>query len=261
MKKQTSPLRPTDAELGEIERVIGYTFRDPVLLRQAFTRRSFTKEYEAKHKRPAPVECNEVLETLGDAALSAALLSILTARHGIVSERGYVSDFEEGVFTEIKKNLCDKNALSRIIDGLSIENGTPFAALQATSDGDRTSGNYNAPSPKEDLFESILGAVALDCGFDFSVIVPLVERLDDPDRLTVVTAAEKDAKTRLKELCEAKGWKYDYPLIEHTGPDHDPTHAVACIVNGETVGRGSARKIADAEREAAREALRRLGGE
>ena len=258
MKKQTVPLCPTDAELKEIERVIGYTFRDPVLLRQAFTRRSFTEEFEAKNKRPAPVECNEVLETLGDAMLSAALLSILTDRHGKMTERGYVSDFGEGGFTEIKKNLCDKTALSRIIDGLSLPDGTPFAALQATSDGDRTSGNYNAPSPKEDLFESILGAVARDCGCDLSVIVPLVERLDDPDRLTVVTAAEKDAKTRLKELCEAKGWQYDYPLIERTGPDHDPTHAVACVVNGKTVGRGSARSKKEAECKAAEEALQEL---
>ena len=257
MKKQTAPLCPTDAELREIERVIGYTFRDPVLLRQAFTRRSFTEEFEAKHKRPAPVECNEVLETLGDAMLSAALLTILTARHGKVTERGYVSDFGEGVFTEIKKNLCDKTALSRIIDGLSLPDGTTFAALQATSDGDRSSGNYNAPSPKEDLFESILGAVAMDCGCDLSVIVPLVERLDDPDRLTAAPA-EKDAKTRLKELCEAKGWNYDYPLIERTGPDHDPTHVVACVVNGRSVGRGSARSKKEAECKAAEEALQEL---
>lgn len=257
MKNKASAPTPTDAELAAIERVIGYSFRDKTLLRQAFTRRSFTKEYEEKYKRPAPVECNEVPETLGDAVLGAALLTILTRRHGKITGRGYESDFGEGVFTEIKKNLCDKNALSRIIDGLKTEDGTPFAALQATSEGDRASGNYNARSPKEDLFESILGAVALDCGCDFSVIVPLVERLDDPDRLTVASAG-KDEKTRLKELCEAKGWELSYPPVGCAGPDHDPVYTVECRVNGKTLCRGSGKKKKDAERAAAREALRKL---
>ena len=258
MKKPDRTLRPTDAELTAIEDAIGYTFCDRTLLRQAFTRRSFTNEYEAKTKRPAPVECNEVLETVGDAVLGAALLTILARRHGKVTGRGYESDFGEGVFTEIKKNLCDKTALSGIIDGLSLPDGTPFAALQAVSDGDRTMGSYNAPSPKEDLFESILGAVALDCGMDFSVIVPIVERLDDPDRLTASTTPEKGSKTRLKELCEAKKWTLDYSEIDRTGPDHAPTYTVACRINGEICGRGSGTSKKAAESAAADQALSRL---
>ena len=258
MKNKSPVLCPTDDQLAAIEKTIGYAFRNRTLLRQAFTRTSYTNEFEAKYKRPAPVECNEVLETLGDAVLSAALLIILTERHGKVTGRGYESDFREGGFTEIKKNLCDKTALSRIIDGLKTADGTPLADLLVVSDGERASGNYNAPTPKEDLFESILGAVAMDCGTDFSVIVPLVERLDNPDRLTVAIA-EKDAKTRLKEFCEAKGWEYDYLLIERTGPDHDPIYTVECVIDGKPICQGSGRKKKDAERDAAREALRLLG--
>ena len=257
MKKAPLAPQPTDEQLAGIEQAIGYAFRDRTLLRQAFTRRSYTEEYKAKNKRPAPVECNEVPETLGDSVLSAALLTILFRRHGKVTERGYEADFDEGVFTEIKKNLCDKTALSRIIDGLKTEDGTPFAALQTVSDGDRTSGNYNAPSPKEDLFESIVGAVALDCGMDFSVIVPLVERLDDPDRLTVALP-EKDAVTRVKEFCEAKKWTVKYPEIDRTGPDHAPTFTVGCEINGNLVGTGSGRNVKAAKTEAAKEALEKM---
>ena len=258
MKKTPAPLAPTDGELEAIERALGYTFRDRTLLRQAFTRRSYTEEYKAKNKRPAPVECNEVPETLGDSVLSAALLTILFRRHGKVTERGYEADFDEGVFTEIKKNLCDKTALSRIIDGLKTADGTPFAALQTVSDGDRSSGNYNSPSPKEDLFESIVGAVALDCDMDFSVIVPLVERLDDPERLTVAIPP-KNPVTRVKELCEAKKWTFDYPEIGRTGPDHDPVFTFGCTVNGELLGTGSGRKMKAAKAEAAKAALVKLG--
>ena len=258
MKNKPPVLCPTDDQLAAIEQAVGYAFRNRTLLRQAFTRRSFTNEYAAQHKRPAPVECNEVLETLGDSVLSTALLTILTKRHGKVTERGYVSDFEEGIFTEIKKNLCDKTALSRIIDELQTADGTPFAALQVTGKGDHKTKNYNSKSPKEDLFECILGAVAMDCGNDFSVIVPLVERLDDPDRLTVASAVKKDPITRLKEYCEAKEKKLEYVEIECKGPDHDPTHTVDCIVDG-NVSRGSGRSKKDAKRKAAEEALRLLG--
>ncbi len=258
MKNKLAVLAPSDGELAAIERAIGYTFRDRTLLRQAFTRRSYTEEFEAKNKRPAPVECNEVPETLGDAVLSAALLTILFRRHGKVTGRGYEADFGEGVFTEIKKNLSDKTALSQIIDGLKTEDGTPFAVLLTVSDGDRSSGNYNSPSPKEDLFESIIGAVALDCGMDFSVIVPLVERLDDPDRLTVALPG-KDAVTRLKELCEAKKWTLDYPELAQTGPDHAPVFTVGCVVNGKRVATGSGTRKAAAKFEAASAALKKMG--
>ncbi len=258
MKRPTEPLRPTDAELREIETVLGYRFRNPTLLRQAFTRRSYTNEYEAKYKRPAPVECNEVLETVGDAVLGAALLRLLSERHGKVTGRGYESDFGEGVFTEIKKNLCDKTALSRIIDGLKTEDGVPFALLQEVSDGDRSSGNCNAPSPKEDLFESIVGAVALDSGCDLAAVIALVERLDDPDRLTVALP-EKDAVTRLKELCEAKKWTLGYPGIGQTGPDHDPTFTVECRINGELVCTGSGKSKKAAKSDAAKTALEKTG--
>ena len=259
MKNKNESSRPSGKELAEIEKILGYKFRDPTLLRQAFTRRSFTNEYEAQHKRPAPVECNEVLETVGDAILGAALLSILTSRHGRMTGRGYESDFGEGVFTEIKKNLCDKTALSRIVDGLSINEKTPLASLQVVSEGDRATGNYNAPSPKEDLFESILGAVALDCNFDFSVILPLVERLDDPDRLTATSRLEKDGKTRLKELCEAERRQLDYCEIDRSGPDHAPTYTVECRIDGVPFGTGKGQSRKAAEREAADEALKRLG--
>ena len=259
MKNKSPVLCPTDDQLAAIEQAVGYAFRNRTLLRQAFTRRSFTNEYAAQHKRPAPVECNEVLETLGDSVLSTALLTILTKRHGKVTERGYVSDFEEGIFTEIKKNLCDKTALSRIIDELQTADGTPFAALQVTGKGDHKTKNYNSKSPKEDLFECILGAVAMDCENDFSVIVPLVERLDHPDRLTVASAVKKDPITRLKEYCEARKKKLDYPEIERTGPADEPFCTVECQIDGEPISRGSGRSKKDAKREAAEKALNALG--
>ena len=244
----------TDKEVARVEEVLGYRFKNPTLLRQAFTRRSYTVEYEAQKKRPAPLECNEVLELIGDSVLSTSLLAILSARHGKVTGRGYESDFGEGVFTDIKANLCDKAALSKIIDGLKTEDGVRFATLMDVSKGDRNNGVVESASPKEDLFESILGAVALDCGMDFSVIVPIVAKLDDPERLTT-HAADRDAKSILKEYCEKERFSLDFPLLEKIGPDNAPTYTVGCRVNGEVRGTGTAGNRKAAEQEAAKIAL------
>ena len=243
-----------DKELAAVEDVLGYRFQNPTLLRQAFTRRSYTAEYAAQKKRPAPVECNEVLELIGDSVLSTALLTILSDRHGKVTGRGYESDFGEGVFTDIKANLCDKAALSKIIDGLKTKNGERFSTLMDVSKGDRNNGVIESASPKEDLFESILGAIALDCGMDFSVIVPIVARLDDPERLTT-HAADRDAKSILKEYCEKERFTLAFPRLGKTGPDNAPTYTVECRVNGEVMGTGSARNQKAAEQEAAKIAL------
>ena len=69
---------------------------------------------------------------------------------------------------------------------------------------------------------------------------------------------EKDDKTRLKELCEAKRWTLDYPEIARTGPDHAPTYTVECRINGKLFGTGSGPGVKAATRAAATEALRKL---
>ena len=53
---------------------IGYEFKNPDLIRQAFTRRSYTEENGGEN--------NEVLEFIGDKALDFAVIKILIARFG-----------------------------------------------------------------------------------------------------------------------------------------------------------------------------------
>jgi hypothetical protein len=52
-----------------IEKVIGYTFKNKALLRQAFTRRSFTQENGGQN--------NEILEFIGDKVLDVTVVKIL----------------------------------------------------------------------------------------------------------------------------------------------------------------------------------------
>lgn len=241
----------TEQELSEIELVIGYTFRNRTLLRQAFTRRSYTHEM-GQSGTPADTESNEVLEFIGDSVLGAALVMILSRRYGSLGERGLETEFEEGDFTRIKSNLSDKRALAGIVTRLG------FADRMRVSHGDEINRVTDNDSPKEDLFESIIAAVALDCNMDFSVIVPLVERLDRPDRLISHVKGEKDPKSTLKELCEQSGKTCTYDPPEREGPDHAPFYTVWCRIDGETVAKGTGSRKQLAEMAAAAAALGKL---
>lgn len=242
----------TERDIHEIERILGYTFRNPVLLRQAFTRRSYTNEMKQR-RTPSDTEPNEVLEFIGDSVLSAALVTIFSRSFASLGPRGLESRFSEGELTEMKKKLCDKNALSSITTELNL------ARFMRVSTGDANNGIPNGDSPKEDLFESIIAAVALDCGMDFSVIVPLVERLDRPARLTESHPSEKDPKTRLKEFCEKSGRKIEYLLNRVEGPDDAPQYTVSCEIDGKLISTGMGGSKKRAEKQAAERAIPLVG--
>ena len=65
-----------------IQDQIGYKFENTALLQQAFTRRSYSKEYGG--------EDNEVLEFIGDKVLDLIVVKLLTEQYGC-----FISDYED----------------------------------------------------------------------------------------------------------------------------------------------------------------------
>ena len=68
-----------------------------------------------------------------------------------------------------------------------------------------------------------------------------------------------DQKTTLQEELAKRGQRVEYVTLGTDGPPHDRTFECAALVDGEQVGTGTGRTKKDAEQEAAREALDRLG--
>ena len=92
----------------------------------------------------------------------------------------FISELNEGKLSEIKSRLVNKNALAHRIDELGIVN-FEFAEFLNMSNGDIANGVMNQASVKEDLFEAILGAVALDSGWNLEELQNTVEVMLDPD--------------------------------------------------------------------------------
>ena len=65
-----------DKNIRLIEGKIGYIFKDKALLRQAFTRTSYSNEHKDR-RTGLKYQSNEVLEFFGDSILSAAIVTLL----------------------------------------------------------------------------------------------------------------------------------------------------------------------------------------
>ncbi len=172
--------------LAFVQRQIGYEFKNIDLLEQAFTRRSYTEENGGEN--------NEVLEFLGDKVLDFIVVKMLSERFGKFEKEeqdpnswtkklykgNFTSELSEGKLSEIKARVVNKNALASRIDDLGITDFV-LADLLKMSKGDIANGAMHQPSVKEDLFEAILGAVALDSKWNLEELQNTAEVMLEPD--------------------------------------------------------------------------------
>lgn len=156
----------TETWESTIERVIGYTFQNKALLRQAFTRRSFTQENGGQN--------NEILEFIGDKVLDVTVVKILTDSFGEInndSEFQTINGESEGKLTRIKAALVERKSLASRMNTLGL------ARFLRMGKGDILNHIEEQEKVREDLFEAIIGAVALDCGWNMTVVSDVAERM------------------------------------------------------------------------------------
>ena len=174
---------------------IGYEFKNLDLLKQAFTRRSYTAENDGEN--------NEVLEFIGDKALDFAVVKLLIQKYGHLAngdpvdgtkisaleqefkrqKDGYEEsevnefscDYSEDNLTKIKSRMVNKKALARRMDELG------FTEHLIMGKGDIQNHIEEEDSVKEDLFEAIIGAVVIDSGWDWKTIQSIVEAMLIPE--------------------------------------------------------------------------------
>ena len=156
-------------DLFFIQNQICYNFKNTDLLQQAFVRRSYAKEKGG--------EDNEVLEFIGDKVLDFIVVKLLAEEYGYMTSdcedydtnedwNEFCCEYREGKLTEIKKHLVEKEMLAHRIDMLGL------ADYLIVGKSDEQNNIREQASVKEDLFEAIIGAIALDCKWN-------IEKLQD----------------------------------------------------------------------------------
>ncbi len=218
-----------DGLLDELQRRLGYRFRDTGLLRRALTHRS------------AGADHNERLEFLGDAVLSLAVSSLLYERF---------AGSDEGDLTRVRAHLVREESLHR----LALEVQLP--AVLRLSEGEVRGGGAQRASILADALEALIGASFLEGGFDAARAV--VQQLFGELITGTDTAAwAKDAKTELQEWLQARRIPVpSYRIAETRGQAHAQTFEVECTVAPLNLScRGEGRSRRTAEQQAARRML------
>lgn len=214
----------------------GIPYRNKQLIKQACIHTSFLNEH--KYEKGD----NERLEFMGDAVLQLYSTTALFLKKPILNE---------GEMTKLRSQVVREEALAKYSRTL---NWNQYILLGV---GEEKSGGRNRDSILADMFEALLGAIYIDCGYDAvskildEVLLPQVEQPDD----TLVV----DYKTRLQEYIQADTRNnVVYQVVESSGPSNNPTFVVEVMLDGIALGKGIGHSKKKAEQAAAKEAFEKM---
>ena len=226
--------------LTDFQTRLGYSFRDPALLARALTHRSFTNE----HRDPRSPN-NERLEFLGDTVLGF-----------VVGEYIYRAfpNLQEGALSKIKAHLVSATMLAAKARELGI------GRFLRMGTGEARSGGAEKLSLLADAFEAVVAAVYLDGGL--AAAETLVRRVFSPDvaGIDIGDLSFHDYKTALQECAQSLGLPLpEYRVVDEYGPDHEKSFVVEAFWDGVAFAYGRGTSKREAQRKAAKEALKKLG--
>ncbi|QKF06797.1 ribonuclease III [Berryella wangjianweii] len=224
-----------ETKLAAAERIIQHTFAERSYLLSAITHPSAIEGRSTK--------CSyERLEFLGDSILGGIVA--MTAFHRF-------PDLDEGGLTRIKVALVSGSSLSEVAAGLG------FADVIVFGSSETGTGKRGLHSALENVYEAVVAALYLDAGLEAAM--GFVERTLIP-RMSVDMAREpENPKSALQEKLQEGGITPTYKLVETQGPPHDRTFVAQVFAGSQGLARGTGRTKKEAESQAAKSTLARLG--
>jgi ribonuclease-3 len=222
----------------DLERKLGYRFRDPDLLRQAVMHRSHVHVTGMER-----IQSNERLEFLGDSVLGMVVNEHLFRRF---------PDKEEGDLTKIKSLLVCGTTLGKVAQRVGLGE---FLLLSRSEAG---TGGRRRESILADAMEAVIGAVYLDGGLE-----PARRLVREQLLVSVNDAIQERTRRNYKSLLQEKlQARYKtpprYKVSYTTGPDHARRFTVKVTLRGTVLGVGTGSSKKQAEQRAAETALTRL---
>ena len=221
--------------LQQLEKAIGYEFRDKSLLAMALVHSSFSNEHKKEQ-----IPNNERLEFLGDAALELASSRYLYE---------HFPEEPEGVLSRRRAAIVCEPSLAECARTVGLGRHLQLGK------GEEKNNGRERDSLLSDAFEAVIGAMFLDGGFTVAerfVRRFVMEKMTDKP-------VYSDSKTALQETVQSSLTdSICYELLSEEGPEHDKTFTVEVKIGGLPYGTGSGHNKKIAEQEAAAAALERL---
>ncbi len=233
-------IRIKNKDLTDLQKKIGYYFKNTKLLKKALTHSSYANENKSKDWAH-----NERLEFLGDSVLNL-----------IVSEYVYKKfpNDPEGELTKFRASIVCETSLAYAAKMMNLGD---YLLL---GKGEEVTGGRDRDSIQADALEALIGSIYLDGGLENTrkFIIYMIE-IKVP-KTTSFEYLFTDYKTKLQEeLQRTKKVKVKYLVTKEQGPDHDKVFYINLMVDGELYGSGKGRSKKEAEQMAAKSALNKLG--
>ena len=216
----------------ELENIIGYRFKDRMLLRSALSHSSYTNELKIN-----AYPNYERLEFLGDAVLELIVSDYLYSISG---------DMKEGDMTKHRSALVCEPTLAECAREISLSD------FILVGHGEEITGSRFRDSIVSDVFEALIGAIYLDGGIDAArnhVEKYVLKDMDDK-RLFY------DAKSILQIEVQKENGTLEYVLRGESGPDHMKVFKVEARINGVVKAEGEGSSKRKAEQQAAYRVLK-----
>jgi len=223
-----------DQALGEVQDQISIRFKNPQLLLQALTHKSFASEHKSELHF-------EKLELLGDALLDFLVLEFLM--------QSYASD-SEGQLSKKRSCLVNQAILETIAREMKLSRFIRLSRSEAKSGGSEKASILSS------VVEAILGAVYLDQGIEAAR--KLVE-IWFGQRIFQNELFKLDFKTELQEKVQAKYRMTPiYREIDDEAKKDSVEFLIGVFIGGDLWAKGKGRSKKEAEQKAAQQALERL---
>lgn len=218
------------------EEKIGYEFKDKTYIQTALTHSSFANE----HKE---FNYNERLEFLGDSVLGLVVSDYLFRAR---------NDLPEGKLTRLRANVVCEESLSAVARKINLGDHLFLGK------GEKASGGSDRDSILADATEAVIAAIYLDGGFDQARDF-ILSKLRDTIAKNIDGNIFRDYKTILQEIIQGNNGKISYKLVGESGPDHNKEFEMQVKCGQDTIGIGKGKNKKEAEKEAARDALVKMG--
>jgi ribonuclease-3 len=229
-------------EFETLERAAAYRFHDRGLLEHAMTHTS-----RANEDVSGGVVDNESLEFLGDAVLGFIIADILFREF---------PQFDEGQKSKIKAGLVSTAALARQAERLALGDHLLLGR------GEEKTGGRQKQALLADGYEALIAAIYLDGGVE--QVRAFIAREFAPLIADVRAhgVAGRDYKSALQELVQSRDQPPpEYRLAGTSGPDHQKQFRVEVIIGGAVMAEATGASKKEAEQDAARMAIEKLGSE
>jgi len=222
-----------EKDIGKLEKELGFTFKNRILLIEAITHKSFS----------ASEDNNQRLEFLGDSILNTIISEYLFDEFG---------HDNEGKMTSMRASLVNENSLYELAKKIKLNNFMLMSEEEILRKGNLRKAALS------DTFEAIIGAIFLDQGYDKTKVIVTNLFNEELKNLNNVKTF-KDPKSELQESLQSMKIKPPkYITSVKSGPPHNPVFETKLFIGNKLINRSEGFKKSDSEKKVATDTLKML---